>query len=467
MLKNKLCLALCCALPIFSGCTIGPNYKKPEISMPVTYKEAAQGWKVAQPQDQQSRGAWWEIYQDPILNNLQQQVVVSNQNVAQYVAKYEQAAALVSQAKAERAPTVSATGSGTRSAQSQAKPSNSYSAEASVSWELDLWGKLKRTVNEDKASAQASAADLANATLSAQTTLAQDYFALRVLDKRIALYDKTIDTYTRYRKVLAAKYKEGVIAKSDLTQAESSLYSAKSSREDLVWQRAQYEHAIAMLIGKMPAQFDLPVSQAALPKIPNVPLTLPSRLLERRPDIASAERSLAAANEEIGIAIAGYFPDITLSGSGGYSASGLSNLISAQNLLWSLGASATQTVFDFGANKAKVKQARAAYDESVANYKQTVLEAMQNIEDYLAEGTSLSKEVQHTSQSLAAATETARIMRNQYNEGMIDYTDVASTEATRLSSEQSLLQLQSTQLQNSVALITALGGGWQSSDLPK
>lgn len=234
-----------------------------------------------------------------------------------------------------------------------------------------------------------------------------------------------------------------------------------------MWQRAQYEHAIAMLIGKMPAQFDLPVSQAALPKIPNVPLTLPSRLLERRPDIASAERSLAAANEEIGIAIAGYFPDITLSGSGGYSASGLSNLISAQNLLWSLGASATQTVFDFGANKAKVKQARAAYDESVANYKQTVLEAMQNIEDYLAEGTSLSKEVQHTSQSLAAATETARIMRNQYNEGMIDYTDVASTEATRLSSEQSLLQLQSTQLQNSVALITALGGGWQSRDLPK
>lgn len=467
MLKNKLCLALCCALPIFSGCSVGPNYKKPEISMPVTYKEAAQGWKVAQPQDQQSRGAWWEIYQDPILNNLQQQVVVSNQNVAQYVAKYEQAAALVSQAKAERAPTVSATGSGTRSAQSQAKPSNSYSAEASLSWELDLWGKLKRTVNENKASAQASAADLANATLSAQTTLAQDYFALRVLDKRIALYDKTIDTYTRYRKVLAAKYKEGVIAKSDLTQAESSLYSAKSSREDLVWQRAQYEHAIAMLIGKMPAQFDLPVSQAALPKIPNVPLTLPSRLLERRPDIASAERSLAAANEEIGIAIAGYFPDITLSGSGGYSASGLSNLISAQNLLWSLGASATQTVFDFGAKKAKVKQARAAYDESVANYKQTVLEAMQNIEDYLAEGTSLGKEVQHTSQSLAAATETARIMRNQYNEGMIDYTDVASTEATRLSSEQSLLQLQSTQLQNSVALITALGGGWQSSDLPK
>lgn len=352
---------------------------------------------MAQSQDQQSRGAWWEIYQDPILNNLQQQVVMSNQNVAQYVAKYEQAAALVSQAKVERAPTVSATGSGTRSAQSQAKPSNSYSAEASVSWELDLWGKLKRTVNEDKASAQASAADLANATLSAQTTLAQNYFALRVLDKRIALYDKTIDTYTRYRKVLAAKYKEGVIAKSDLTQAESSLYSAKSFREDLLWQRAQYERAIAILIGKMPAQFDLPVSQTALPKIPNVPRTLPSRLLERRPDIASAERSLAAANEEIGIAIAGYFPDITLSGSGGYSASGLSNLISVQNLLWSLGASATQTVFDFGANKAKVKQARAAYDESVANYKQTVLEAMQNIEDYLAEGTSLGREVEHAS----------------------------------------------------------------------
>lgn len=464
MLKNNLCKALLCFLPIFSGCTVGPNYQKPNISMPIQYKEA-QGWKIAQPQDQEQRGAWWEIYQDTTLNGLEQQVVLSNQNIAQYVARYEKAAALVSQSKASQLPSVNATGGATRSADGNASPNNAFSAKATLSWELDLWGKLKRTVAENKASAQASAADLANATLSAQTTLAQDYFALRVLDKRIALYDKTIETYNRYRKVLAAKYKEGVVAKSDLTQAEQSLYSAQASREDLVWQRAQYEHAIAMLIGKMPAEFSLPVSQAALPYIPEIPLTLPSRLLERRADIASAERSVAAANEEIGIAIAGYFPDISLSGSTGYSASSLSNLISAQNLLWSLGASATQSVFDFGANKAKVKQARATYDEAVAAYKQTVLEAMQGIEDDLAKSNSLTKEVSHTQQALASASETARIKRNQYNEGMIDYTDVASTEATRLSNEQSLLQLQSTQLQNSVALINALGGGWDKANL--
>ena len=268
MLKNNLCKALLCFLPIFSGCSVGPNYQKPNISMPIQYKEA-QGWKIAEPQDQKLRGAWWEMYQDTTLNALEQQVVLSNQNIAQYVAKYEQAAALVSQSRANQLPSVDATGGATRSATGSTSPSNSFTTKATLSWELDLWGKLKRTVAENKASAQASAADLANATLSAQTTLAQDYFALRVLDKRIALYNQTIDTYGRYRKVLAAKYKEGVIAKSDLTQAEQSLYSAQSSREDLVWQRAQYEHAIAILIGKMPAEFNLPVSQAALAATPD------------------------------------------------------------------------------------------------------------------------------------------------------------------------------------------------------
>ncbi|MFT4021141.1 MAG: efflux transporter outer membrane subunit [Acinetobacter sp.] len=467
MLKNNCLTTLCCCLPLlFTGCMVGPNYQKPNISMPIAFKEA-QGWKQAEPKDQISRGAWWEIYQDSTLNQLEQQVVLSNQNIAQYVAKYEQAAALVSQSQAERMPSVDATGSATRtgsakSSSSTNRVSNSLSAQASVSWELDLWGKLRRTVQENKASAQASIADLADATLSAQSTLAQDYFALRILDKRIALYDQTIQTYERYRKVIAAKYAEGIVGKADLTQAEQSLYSAQSSREDLIWQRAQYEHAIAILIGKAPAEFSLARNANAIPNVPAIPLELPSRLLERRPDIASAERSVAAANEAIGIAVAGYFPDLTLSGSGGYSSSSWSKLFNVHNLAWSLGASATQTIFDFGANKAAVKQSQAAYNEKVAAYKQTVLEAMQDVEDYLAKANGLAKEMSSTQKELAAAKETARIKRNQYNEGMIDYTDVASTEATWLSSEQSLLQLQSTQLQNSVQLIVGLGGGWES-----
>ncbi|MEB3766679.1 efflux transporter outer membrane subunit [Acinetobacter sp. MD2] len=465
MLKNKLSLALCGLVSLFSGCTVGPSYQQPQMSTPVQYKEA-QGWKVANPQDQNLRGAWWQMYQDSTLNVLVEQVVLSNQNVAQYAAKYAQAAALVGQAKAGQMPSVSVSTNASRAQSENSSPNNSLSAKANLSWELDLWGKLKRTTAENKASAQASAADLANATLSAQTTLVQDYFALRVLDKRIALYDQTIATYQRYHKVLSAKYKEGIIAKSDLTQAEQSLYSTQSAREDLIWQRAQYEHAIAMLIGKMPAEFNLPTHQGTLATIPDIPLTLPSRLLERRADIAAAERNLAAANETIGIAIAGYFPDISLSGSGGYSGNRFANLISAQNLVWSLGASATQSIFDFGANKAKVKQAQAAYDAAVARYKQTILEAMQGIEDDLAKTNSLAKELVHTQQALAAASETARIKRNQYNEGMIDYTDVASSEATRLSNEQSVLQLESIQLQNSVALISALGGGWDVSLLP-
>ncbi|MEB3752860.1 efflux transporter outer membrane subunit [Acinetobacter sp. MD2(2019)] len=466
MLKNKLSLALCGLLPLFSGCTVGPNYQPPQISTPVQYKEA-QGWKLANPQDQNLRGEWWQMYQDNTLNALVEQVVLSNQNVAQYTAKYEQAAALVNQAKSGQMPSVSVSTNASRAQSGNSSPNNDFSAKANLSWELDLWGKLKRSTAENKASAQASAADLANATLSAQTTLVQNYFALRVLDKRIALYDQTIATYQRYHKVLSAKYKEGIIAKSDLTQAEQSLYSAQASREDLVWQRAQYEHAIAMLIGKMPAEFNLPIHQGTLASIPNIPLTLPSRLLERRADIASAERNLAAANEAIGIAVAGYFPDISLSSAGGYSGNRFANLISAQNLVWSLGASATQSIFDFGANKAKVKQSQAAYNAAVARYKQTILEAMQGIEDDLAKANSLAKELVHTQHALAAASETARIKRNQYNEGMIDYTYVASSEATRLSNEQNLLQLQSAQLQNSVALVNALGGGWDTTLLPE
>lgn len=459
MFKSKLFWSIVIFLPVMTGCTVGPNYQKPVITSPVQFKEA-KGWKVATPKDAQAKGEWWEIYNDSILNQLEAQVVISNQNVAQYVAKYQQAAALVNQSQSSLLPNVTLGPSATRSGKTSV--SNSYTASLSASWELDLWGRLKRQVQENTASTQASFADLANATLSAQTTLAQNYFALRVLDQRIHLYDQTIQVYRKYATVLNAKYTEGIIAKSDLTQAEQSLHSSIASREDLIWQRAQYEHAIAVLVGKMPADFNLETRNQTL-YIPNIPIELPSELLERRADIAAAERRVAAANEAVGIAIAGYFPSLSLSGSAGYSSNHLSELFSAATSIWSLGASATQSILDFGANKAKVASARATYDETVASYRQTVLDAMQNVEDYLVKTTSLEKEFSAQQKALVAATESARIIRNQYEEGVIDYTSVATTEATRLSSEQSLLQLQSTQLQNSVALISALGGGWSNT----
>lgn len=468
MLNNKTIQSLLVILPVLTGCTVGPNYQRPAVSNVVQYKEMA-GWKVATPNDDIDRGHWWKIYQDPLLNQLEEQVVISNQNVAQYIAKYQQAAALVGSSNATLYPSFTLTPSATRTAKNSSTNSietttidNAYATNLGLSWEIDVWGKLRRQVQENKASMQASVADLANATLSAQSTLAQSYFALRVLDQRIELYERTITIYTKYCNVLDAKYKEGIIAKSDLTQAQQSLHSAEASKADLVWQRAQYEHAIAVLVGKAPAEFSLAKQTHTPLYVPDVPVGVPSQLLERRADIAAAERRVAAANEAIGIAIAGYFPSLTLSGSAGSSTEHFSTLFSASTLIWSLGASATQTVWDFGRNKANVQSARAAYNETVASYRQTVLDAMQAVEDGLSKSANLKTEMIAQQKALAAATETVRIYQNQYEEGMIDYLNVATTEATRLNSQQSVLQLQSTQLQNSVTLIVALGGRWHS-----
>lgn len=469
MLNKSVIQSLLVVVPILTGCTVGPNYQRPTVVSTVQYKEMA-GWKVATPSDDLERGQWWKIYQDPLLNQLQEQVIISNQNVAQYVAKYQQAAALVGSSNASLYPSLTLTPNATRTAKNSSTNSiehstidNAYATNLGLSWEIDLWGKLRRQVQENKASMQASVADLANATLSAQSTLAQSYFALRILDQRIDLYENTIKIYTKYCNVLDAKYKEGIIAKSDLTQAQQSLHSAEASKADLTWQRAQYEHAIAVLIGKAPAEFSLKKQVQQPLYIPNIPVGIPSQLLERRADIAAAERRVAAANEAIGIAIAGYFPSLTLSGSTGTSTEHFSQLFSASTLIWSLGASATQTVWDFGRNKANVQSARAAYNETVASYRQTVLDAMQAVEDGLSKSENLKIEMIAQQKALAAATETVRIYHNQYEEGMIDYLNVATTEATRLNSQQSVLQLQSTQLQNSVALIVALGGGWHTS----
>lgn len=461
----KLAAAAAAALLILSGCAVGPNYTRPSAvsQMPAQFKEAPAGWKSATPNDAALKGDWWTMYGDPVLNSLESQVEINNQNVAQYAQKYLQAVALVAQSDAALYPSITAGASGSRG-RTAGVTKNTFSFQGNFSWEPDLWGKLRRARTADEASAEASAADLANARLSAQASLAEDYFTLRVLDRRIAVYGETIKVYQKNVETLRNQYESGQIAKSDLTSAEQSLYSAEASRDALKSSRAQYEHAIAVLIGKAPAEFTLLPQDTALPSVPAIPAAIPSTLLERRPDIASAERAVAAANEKIGIAIAGYYPDITLSGSGGWSGGHFSQLISADHLLWSLGASAAQTIFDAGSTRAKVAQARAAYEQSVTAYRQTVLEAFQTTEDALSSQASLASQVANTRKSLSAATETASILMNRYKAGMIDYTNVSSSEATRLSSEQSLLSLQSQELVNSVELIKALGGGWKGLD---
>jgi len=471
LVPSRLCIAVLLASSLLAGCTVGPDYKKPAAPISATFKEA-DGWKAASPQDELPKGPWWALYQDPQLNALVAQVQLNNQNVALYAAQYRQALALVRESRADLFPTLTGTASSTRSetgtgssssstgSSSAGGPKNEHSASLSLSWEADIWGKLRRTVEEDRASAQASAADLANATLSAQSTLAQDYFQLRILDQRIALYGDTIKGYQRYLQVIQNKYDEQISSRADLATGKTQLQSAQASMLDLQWQRAQYEHAIALLMGKPPADFALAADPAWQYHVPNVPLGMPSRLLERRPDIAAAERDMAAANAAVGVATAAYYPDLTLSASGGYQGSTVSNLFNVPNRFWSIGPSLTGTIFDFGATKAAVEQSRHAYDAKVATYRQTVLTGLGEVEDYLVELRTLEPELVARRNSAEAAEESASVSRDQYEAGVIDYLDVATTQATSLSERQTLLSLVATQLVTSVRLQVALGGSW-------
>jgi NodT family efflux transporter outer membrane factor (OMF) lipoprotein len=470
-LPSRLCIAVLLVSSLLGGCMVGPDYRTPTAPMSTTFKEA-QGWKAASPQDELPKGPWWELYQDRQLNTLAEQVQLNNQNVALYAAQYQQALALVRESRADVFPVLTGTGSSTRSETGTGSSSTSttgssaggvskeHSASLSLSWEADVWGKLRRTVEQDRASAQASAADLANATLSAQSSLAQDYFQLRILDQRIALYGETIVGYQRYLQIIQNKYDEQISSRADLATGKTQLQSAQASMLDLQWQRAQYEHAIALLIGKPPADFALAADPAWQYHVPSVPLGVPSRLLERRPDIAAAERDMAAANAAVGVATAAYYPDLTLSASGGYQGSTLSNLFSLPNRFWSIGPSLTGNILDFGATKASVDQARHAYDATVATYRQTVLTGLGEVEDYLVELRTLQPELEARRHSAQSAEDSASVSRDQYEAGVIDYLDVATTQATSLNERQTLLSLVATQLTASVQLQVALGGSW-------
>lgn len=469
---SRLCTAMMLTSTLLAGCMVGPDYQKPTAPLSATFKEA-QGWKAANPQDELPKGAWWTLYKDPQLDALVGQVQLNNQNVALYAAQYQQALALVRQSRAELFPTLTGTGSSTRSESGTGSSSSGsssggsvggvskeHSASLDLSWEADIWGKLRRTNEQDRASAQASAADLANATLSAQSSLAQNYFQLRLLDRRIALYRETIAGYERYLQIIQNKYDEQISSRADLATGKTQLQSAQASMLDLQWQRAQLEHAIALLIGKPPADFALSADPAWQYHVPDVPLGVPSRLLERRPDIAAAERQMAAANAAVGVATAAYYPDLTLSASGGYRSSTVSNLFSLPNRFWSIGPSLTGTILDFGATRAGVDQAQHAYDATVATYRQTVLTGLGEVEDYLVELRTLQPELEARRNSAQSAEESAAVSRDQYEAGVIDYLDVATTQATSLNERQTLLSLVATQLVTSVQLQAALGGSW-------
>lgn len=456
LLLSCSCVALC-------ACAVGPDYHRPSAVVSAHFKQL-DGWKEASPGDDVIRGAWWEAYADPELSALLVQVRISNQNVVAYLAAYQKAQALVSATNASFLPTVTATVGKTRSGGSSTSSTTSNSAKLGASWEPDIWGKLRRTAEENTASAEASAAQLAAATLSAQSSLAQDYFQLRVLDEEISLYQQTVEAYTRYQQIVQKQYELGSASRATLSSAQTQLESARASGLDLQWQRAQMEHAIAVLIGKPPAEFSISARPLSY-TVPDIPVGVPSRLMERRPDVAYAERNMAAANAAIGVATAAYFPDLTLTGSGGYTSSAWRNLTSLPNRVWSLGTEVSGTVLDFGATRANVRQAEASYDGQVATYRQSVLTALQEVEDYLVELHTLNQEVTVQRRAVSAAKASERQSLNQYLSGMVSYLDVATAQAASLTQQRTLLTLTSDQLVSSVKLIAALGGGWDSQKM--
>jgi NodT family efflux transporter outer membrane factor (OMF) lipoprotein len=458
-----------------AGCTVGPDYRRPSVPLSAGFKEL-DGWKVAAPAVAASATDWWSVYDDALLDRLERQIDVSNQTLKQAEAAWRQAAALVDESRAGLFPSLALGASGARArtplssidstafADRTAATTTQLAATASGSWDLDVWGRIRRTVESDLANAQASDADLAAARLSAQAALAMDYIQLRVVDEQAQLLDQTVESYERSHKITQNQYQVGVAAKSDIITAETQLEDAQAQRIGLGVQRSQLEHAIAVLTGQPPADFN--IAPAALgAKIPIAPADVPSTILERRPDIAEAERKVAAANAQIGVATAAYFPDLTLTGAYGFTHRAVAGLVSAPSAAWSVGGAATETVLDFGSRAAEVRRARAAYDAAVAAYRQTVLAAFQQVEDQLAALRTLEQQDAVQDRSVHSANDAVRLTLNEYKAGTVAFTSVVTVQAIALTDSQTLLNIRQSRLVASVALIQALGGGWSTASL--
>ena len=452
-----------CGVAILAGCAVGPDYKRPEFETPVDYKEQSD-WKPSEPNDAMSRGPWWGIYRDDVLTQLEAKVAISNENVKSSAAAFDEARALVAQARAGFWPTVSASVGAQRGATGTGPTSTTVDATASVSWTLDIWGEVRRSVENNRASAQASAAALAGATLSAQATLATDYFELRVQDQLQRILDDIVAAEQQSLHIAENRYRFGVAAKADVVSARTQLLNSQAQQLNAKIQRGILEHAIAVLIGQTPASFSL-APAAIRTDVPTVPAGVPSALLERRPDVAQAERNMAAANAQIGVTKASYFPSLTLSGSDQYSNGTFSRLLSASNRVWALGPSLAETLIDGGLRRAQLAHARAAYQASVASYRQTVLSGFEQVEDELVTLRVLEQQAVVEEAAVAAAEEAERLTLNQYKAGTVPYSSVITAQTTRLSSEETALSVLSSRLQASVALIEALGGGWTAAQL--
>jgi NodT family efflux transporter outer membrane factor (OMF) lipoprotein len=443
------------------ACAVGPDYHRPPFASDAAYKED-NGWKPSEPGDVLERGPWWNIYDDADLSRLESQVDISNENVKAALAAYDQSQALVAQARAGFWPTIAATVGAQRGAIGPVPSHTTVSAGASAGWTLDIWGQIRRTVESDRASAQASAAALAAAKLSAQATLATDYYELRAQDQLQRILDDIVEAEQLSLKITESRYQFGVAAKADVVTAQTQLLNSQAQQVNARIQRAILEHAIAVLLGQQPASFSLAPS-ALRNDVPTVPAGLPSTLLERRPDVAEAERRMAAANAEIGVAKAAYFPTLSLSGSDSYEGGAFSRLINVPNRVWSVGPQLAETLIDGGLRRAQVAQARAAYAASIATYRQTVLDGFEQVEDELVTLRVLEQQAVIEDAAVAAAREAERLTLNQYKAGTVPYSSVITAQTTRLSSEETALTVLSDRLQASIALIEALGGGWTTA----
>jgi NodT family efflux transporter outer membrane factor (OMF) lipoprotein len=475
LLMRSLAASIGAALA--TACAVGPDYHRPApvtaAAVAVDYKEAAD-WKPSEPSDALTRGPWWKIFNDEQLDALEAQVDISNENVKAAGAAFEQSRALVSQARAGFWPTIAASlgmqrggspivvSNGAGQVVSTTRTQTSYNAGLSASWDIDIWGRIRRTTESELASAESSNAALAAARLSAQAELATDYFELRAQDQLQKLLDDTVAAETQSLKITQSRYNFGVAARADVVAAETQLLSSQAQQVNAKIQRAILEHAVAVLVGKQPAEFSLePASMRS--DVPAVPAGVPSALLERRPDVAEAERRMAAANAQIGVAKAGYFPDLTLTGSDQYSSISFSNLVRNSNRVWAVGPALAQTLFDGGLVRAQVKGARANYDGTVDSYRQTVLMSFQQVEDDIVSLRVLEQEGVIEDETVKKAREAETLILNQYKAGTVPYSSVITAQTTRLSAEETALSVLSSRLQASVALIEALGGGWDTS----
>jgi NodT family efflux transporter outer membrane factor (OMF) lipoprotein len=468
-----------CAL---AGCTVGPNYHRPTSPAPLAFKEQVPPpnlnggtWTEAQPQDAFHRGKWWEIYGDAKLNSLEEKVAVSNQSLLAATQRYGAAREQIRVVRADAFPSFTAGAGAARIGQSQNKATYSpgsttnysdFILQGQATWEPDFWGRVRRSVEAAKSNAQASAADLANVQLSLQSELALDYFQMRGLDRQRQLLDSTVADFERSLELTERRFRGGVASDADVAQAQTQLQSTRSQAIDVGVARAQYEHAIATLIGVPASSFTLEASPLDL-TLPQVPVGLPSQLLERRPDVAGAERRVQAANAQIGVAISAFYPSITLTGGGGFESGQVSTLIQGPAALWAIGGSASQLLFDAGRRKAVTQQSRDVYEATVADYRASVLNSFQEVEDNLAALRILDEESRSESSAVAFAEHSLAIANNRYKGGVTGYLEVLTAQTAQLNNQRSAADITTRQFAASVRLIRAIGGGWDASQLPK